>query len=306
MEDYLLAKYATTGQVTTPIVSPAGGVFEGSVEATVRAQTPGAEIRYTLDGTEPTLESFAYEGPLEITSTVLLKAKAFVPGLVDSATAVAGFTRREDAAPLDVANLQLWWRADAGLPSGAGDHWEDQSGQGNHGYQAFGGATAVLVPNVVNGLPALRFDGVDDTVVFTDVLTTIRTVFWVVRESPTAGQGARSLLGHPPANYFQGGSGDPGTVWASNVNANVGNGQTWLNGVPVNGKQTGRPREMSVVSLVTTANVTASRFGEAPAVTPWHGDLAELIVYDRALSEDEVRVIEDYLNARYQLFTRVP
>ena len=229
-----------------------------------------------------------------------------MPGLVDSATAVVGFTRREDAVPLGVPNLQLWWRADAGVPSGAGDHWEDQSGQGNHGRQPFGGATAVLVPNVVNGLPALRFDGVDDTVELTSRVSTIRTVFWVVRESPGAGDGVRSLLGDSPYNYFQGGSGDPGPIWATNVNGNVGSGQTWLNGAPVDGKQALRPREMSVVSLVTTANVAANRFGAARNATPWWGDLAELIIYDRALTEDEVTAVEDYLNARYQLFTRLP
>ncbi len=61
-----------------------------------------------------------------------------------------------------------------------------------------------------------------------------------------------------------------------------------------------------MVSLVTTGNATANRFGAAAWSTPWHGELAELIIYDRALSEDEVRQVEDYLNARYQLFIRVP
>ena len=61
---------------------------------------------------------------------------------------------------------------------------------------------------------------------------------------------------------------------------------------------------MSVVSLVTISNVYASRFGEALNVTPWHGDLAELIIYDRPLSAEEVEAVEDYLNARYGIFIR--
>ena len=36
----------------------------------------------------------------------------------------------------------------------------------------------------------------------------------------------------------------------------------------MNGTQTPRPREMSVVSLVTTANVAANRFGAAMNATP--------------------------------------
>ena len=145
----------------------------------------------------------------------------------------------------------------------------------------------------------MRFDGVDDTVEFTSRVSTIRSVFWVVRESPAAAEGQRNLLGDDLHDHFRGGQGDPGAIWYSSVNGNVGNGQTWLNGVPVDGKLTARPRTMSVVSLVTTGDVQANRFGSARYVTPWHGDLAELIVYDRPLGAGERRRVEDYLLAKY-------
>ncbi len=252
VEDHLLAKYGVLNTVTTPSISPAGGVFTGSVTVSIETQTPGAEIHYTLDGTEPTLGSPVYADPLLIDATVTLKAKAFEGVLAPSATAVAGFTRVEDAVPASVAGLRLWWRADAGVPSGAGDHWGDQSGQGNHGRQTNGSAVAQLVPDVANGLPVMRFDG-GDTVRFTDALATIRTVFWVVSESVAATSAPRSLLGDDANAWrFHGGSGAPGMIWSTAAEANVRNGQTWVNGLPVNGTTTPRPRTLSVISLVTT------------------------------------------------------
>jgi hypothetical protein len=63
---------------------------------------------------------------------------------------------------------------------------------------------------------------------------------------------------------------------------------------------------MSVVSLVTTGNATADRFGEAYYSVPWWGDLAELIVYERALDAGEVSAVEKYLNGKYHLFVELP
>jgi hypothetical protein len=218
---------------------------------------------------------------------------------------------------VDEAHLQLWWRADAGVPSGTGGYWADQSGKANHGYQPSGAKVPVLVANAVNGLPAMRFDGAADTVLFTRRLTTVGTVFWVVKESSVAGTLARSLLGDGSYGTFAGGTGQAatqttpevaGALWyAGYASADVVNGRTQVNGLPVDGKTTPRPRQMSVVSWVSARDQTllyADRFGAALYTSPWQGDLAELIVYDRTLSAAEVKQIEDYLNGRYRLFVR--
>jgi hypothetical protein len=304
VEDHLLAKYGVLNTVTTPTISPAGGVFTGSVSVSIETQTPGAEIHYTLDGTEPTLGSPLYEDPLLIEQTVTLKAKAFAGVLTPSATAVAGFTRAEDAVPANVPGLLLWWRADAGVPSGAGDYWEDQSGLGNHGRQTNGAVVAELVPDVASGLPAMRFDG-GDTVRFTTSLTTIRSVFWVVSESAAATYANRSLLGDDAYAWrFHGGRGEPGPIWSSSAEPPVRNGQTWVNGLPVDGTTTPRPRTLSVISLLMSTDMSATKFGEAYQSQPWWGDLAELIIFERELRPSEHRAVEDYLNAKYGIFIR--
>jgi hypothetical protein len=330
VEDYLLARYQPLERVTPPVIDPPGQVIDIATTVTIATQTPGAEIRYTLDGTEPTLGSALYTEALLIDQTTTVKAKAFLSGLEDSVTATAGFILRTEAVPAGPElqdSLRLWWRADTGVPNSGVGHWSDLSGAGNDGYQLDGSRVPLLIPNAVNGLPVVRFDGANDSITFTTRLeNAVRTVFWVVAESPDAGFGERGLLGDSYRRHFRGGEGDPGAIWSGGAESFVKDGQTWVNGLPVNavGGAPGesdpvdvarRPREMSVISWVTSGqgghglyfgrSKTQVGWGTSADVF-WHGDLAELIIYDRALTEDEVRQVEDYLNARYRLFIRVP
>jgi hypothetical protein len=59
---------------------PVAVYFLNPVAVTLSSGTPGAVIRYTTDRTEPTGASPAYTAPIGLTSTMLLKAKAFVNG----------------------------------------------------------------------------------------------------------------------------------------------------------------------------------------------------------------------------------
>ncbi len=302
VEDYLMARYQIGSTALAPTISPPGGLFTGSVSVALATRTPGAEIFYTTDGAEPTTSSIPYAGPLQITATTTLNAMAFRSDLGSSVTATAGFTKDTEFHPATLSGLQLWLRADAGTPTGLGDFWRDQSAMGNHASQSFSGAVARIAPNVVNGLPVMRFDG-SDFVRFTSRMTTIRSVFWVVKESAAATAEYRPLLGDGTALDFLGGTGAPGAIWYAGGDANpaVLNGQTFLNGVPIDGRATSRPRTTSVISLVTTGNTTASTFAQdrTYSMRQWWGDLAELIIYDRPLITDERKQVEDYLRIKY-------
>lgn len=96
MPDSAMASATYTMQsVATPVFSPASGTaFTNSVAVTLVCATPGAEIRYTLNGTTPTTNSAFYSGTLTIASNTTVYAKAFKSGMTASATASATYYRR--------------------------------------------------------------------------------------------------------------------------------------------------------------------------------------------------------------------
>src|SRR5262249_2679177 len=79
------------------------------------------------------------------------------------------------------------------------------------------------------------------------------------------------------------------------------NGQTWLNGVAVDGSLTNRPMAMSVLSVLTTAGVTADRLFSGKSNVPWIGDIAELVIYDQPLTNEQRTSVEQYLALKYGL-----
>jgi hypothetical protein len=63
------------------VIEHAPPVFTDSAEVRLRATRPDAEIRYTLDGSEPNLSSPPYVGPLRLDRTTRVRARALAPGL---------------------------------------------------------------------------------------------------------------------------------------------------------------------------------------------------------------------------------
>jgi hypothetical protein len=68
------------------IKTPVAVVFEQPIEVTVDTKVPGARLRYTLDGTEPTKDSPAYEKPIRLEKTTKLMVKGYKQGVGFSPT----------------------------------------------------------------------------------------------------------------------------------------------------------------------------------------------------------------------------
>lgn len=81
-------------QATAPTVSPADGAkIFCATNVTLACATPGAVIRYTLDGSEPTLQSTRYTEPFEVLGDrVTVKAIAFARNMNPSEVTTATFT----------------------------------------------------------------------------------------------------------------------------------------------------------------------------------------------------------------------
>ena len=83
----------------SPDFHPRGAVFSPSVSVALTSNTAGAEIRYTLNGSDPTESSPRYDQPFTLTKSVTVKARAFKSGLKTSAVSVARFTLTSDPLP---------------------------------------------------------------------------------------------------------------------------------------------------------------------------------------------------------------
>lgn len=88
----LTAAETYTLKAVTPSAAPPGGSYTNTLNVTLATATPGATIRYTTDGTEPTEASTAYSGPVYVAWTLTLKSKAFKAGWSASDTRTDNYT----------------------------------------------------------------------------------------------------------------------------------------------------------------------------------------------------------------------
>jgi hypothetical protein len=217
----------------------------------------------------------------------------------------------------------LW--LDAGQLNGLADgasvsRWPDRSGAGFVATQTISARQPVYLADVLNGRPVVDFDGVDDYLTITASLVgggRARTVAFVARPNVVAATGIMDLGdGSRTGGAFM-------ITPETAVRVGVGY-RIWRNALPtarasvgvviLNGKSTdnlagwidGSP--LGVASTVTTSintkGVTTIGSWTASPIGPYNfaGDIAELIVYDRALSTTERQQIERYLASKYSLF----
>ena len=84
--------YTILSAAGIPAASPAGGAVPAGTTVTLTTSTPGAKIRYTLDGSNPSASSTLYYGPISITAGLTIKAVAMLSGVPDSAVMTASYT----------------------------------------------------------------------------------------------------------------------------------------------------------------------------------------------------------------------
>ena len=98
--------YTNEATVSIPYVDKDLNLFLDKVSVTLATTTAGAQIHYTLDGTEPTEESPVYTQPIELTRTTQLKAKGFKDGFRPSRTLSMEATKAELKPALSVHPTQ--------------------------------------------------------------------------------------------------------------------------------------------------------------------------------------------------------
>jgi hypothetical protein len=231
--------------------------------------------------------------------------------------------------PDQIAGLKAWWKADAlALTDGAAvASWPDSSGSGNNLSQATASYQPTFKTGILNGKPAVRFNatvsgslgpgnvlfpaagaGFDigitqpDTIFIvatTDASKTYRGSYM----SPVGFSGQLVFVSETNGalEIYAGGSALVDAVdhtGAFHIICAIfsgGNGSAYVDGV-----QTLAPQSTGTNGV---GQVGVGALYSAGAVTlPLMGDIAEIIVYNSALSTTDRQSIETYLNTKYNVF----
>lgn len=100
-------------QVATPTFTPAAGEYTEAQNVEIACTTEGATIYYTLDGTDPTVNSTAYTTTIAISDSTTVKAFAVKEGMTDSEIATAVYVINIPTPPVQETDYTLITNANA-------------------------------------------------------------------------------------------------------------------------------------------------------------------------------------------------
>lgn len=308
--------------------------FGESLQVRLSCPTAGAQIRYTLDGSEPAKTAASYQKPLRLDATTTVSAKAFDAGGVAGPTVSARFERGEvhrrlapDAEALKT-NLKLWLSAAtlAGTHKDGGpvSKWPAVAGPAASvpTLKLLTGATPAaptFVATLINGRPGLHFDGVDDQLSVAGFANACLagkpfTVFLVTQSDDTlfgvCGNAANGSGGIPRLYLTRGTFSYDRIAYSAAVGTRPGSPAITVyrhDGARTasarsGGRATGKRDDQPVVGQFGAGGNLAVPFWSG--VTNHAGDLGEIIVYDRHLTDPEVEAVEEELAVRYGIGDR--
>jgi hypothetical protein len=226
--------------------------------------------------------------------------------------------------PASISGIANWWDAnDAAtltLNSGAVQTWTSKAGLKTAASQST--ANNRPVTTTVNGKTALSFDGVNDGLDFTGTARTDET--WIIAAAQTANQdGTRTIVSDNGNGYgifsARGGTRLLDTTWGgytdgvhrlrttisvdpavpfgpgviSVLRSAAGGGFMFLDGVQ-------RTSLFGATSFSTSPSTTINRIGYlASNAFQLQGWIAEILLYDRAISATERQRVERYLGKKW-------
>jgi hypothetical protein len=220
-------------------------------------------------------------------------------------------------------NLVLWLKADAGvtLNGTTVSTWDDQSGRNNHVTQGTPGHQPIYLAGALNDRPVLRFDGIDDLLAGASMTafdfgeedlswfmvarpndSSVRKTVFGTLNAQDYNSRSRGIAGGFDANEYpyawyrnmgitQDTSADG--LWVIIGTRRVdGYASLYRNSVEVVDATLAEGNVDSDALCVGCAGITANnRF--------FSGDIAEIIIFDTAVSTAERILIENYLSAKY-------
>jgi hypothetical protein len=217
------------------------------------------------------------------------------------------------AAAVPSNGMRLWLRSTAGVPaSGNLARWADQSGLGNDAVQSNAANQPTIATDQLGGLPLVHFTNERQTALNLPNLMAAAAggeVFAIVRRTATMLGVDLWALGGSNGSRYPGSTGalnddfattgwyDTGLISQSSLSSfhlyNVGGDWTcWFQNFD------GRSRFTHVGNTVGFRGAPVIGYGQRGY---FDGDFAEVLIYDRVLSDPERNTVNDYLTRKYPL-----
>lgn len=220
--------------------------------------------------------------------------------------------------PTDLAGCTVWLRGDLGITASGGvvSAWADQSGSNNNASSS-GAAQPQYVQNAMNGLPAIKGDGLayymstaafqlqrDATFIaaveplvspqlgFARLLeTNFQTAFCLLLDS--GGSNYKWIVATPGSPYgtVSGGGCSANQIQIVSATNNNTSATLYLNGLSVSSGTMSAPGTTNLPLYIMRDFSGASTF--------FKGYFGEAIIYNRALSASELTRVHRYLGGRY-------
>ena len=220
-------------------------------------------------------------------------------------------------SPGGVAGSVLWLKADAGVTGGA---WNDNSGTGNNFSQATFANQPTLTTNVFNFNVALQFDGTssfmeqaaptgfptgnnDRSIIVVAQANTTTGFRWILAYGNVGTLGATCQMGNfngQLANSFYGIDEFSANYWDAAANANGALASFTLNAGTGSQYDKGNFLQANPISglSATSANAVIGNLSGS-ATEWWSGSIAEIILFNTALSNATRSQVEAYLALKY-------
>lgn len=231
----------------------------------------------------------------------------------------------QSTGQIPASALSLWLKADKGIEGNNYKviSWSDQSGN-NHHASSISSNAPLLIPSQLNGLPCIRFNGLDNSIetvpfqTFPNKRGTISMVVKINGDGKTSGGGYGTLV----STYF-----NKGITWQFGVMKELA---IYYDGVGGEGFPVATVPESkwSILTLSRNSDTTMNfyRDGEfklsfriknnQPGINPvkiasngrlevLNGDIAEIIVYGQTLNGIELNTVHTYLEQKYKIKLKV-
>jgi hypothetical protein len=285
----------TDPSVQTALPAPYAASLEGDLTASLAVTVAFNPAGKAASG---------YAGVVTVTSNDPAKPALELPltALVTAAPVGAGLMIHLDASKIDPTNTDMV--VEPGDGTQRVRRWPDLSPTGRTASQTDPQRMPLLIANAVNGQPAVRFDGQNeggDFVSYSRI--TGRTFIMVMKETINAeAEPRKTFIGDSSSADFHRGPRhqmvDRPNSWSA---GQVRDGDCWLNGKWIDCTAVETPVQYSVLTFRTLSNSVTDQLARDRTYGDrfWAGDVAEFLVYDRALTPAELNTIGMYLQAKY-------